>query len=60
MKEIWKQTNGKVDAFCMTVGTAGCFTGVSRYLCEKDPKIKCYAVEPEGCQPIKYVNHIKI
>lgn len=51
--EIWKQTNGKVDAFCMTVGTAGCYMGVSKYLHEKNPKIKCYVVEPAGCRPIK-------
>ncbi|KAK4337146.1 hypothetical protein RND71_043364 [Anisodus tanguticus] len=51
--EIYKQTNGKIDAFCMTVGTAGCFMGVSKYLKEKNPNIKAFCVEPEGCQPIK-------
>lgn len=37
----------------MTVGTAGCFMGVSKYLKEKNKNIKCYCVEPDGCRPIK-------
>lgn len=51
--EIWRQTGGKIDAFLMTIGTAGCFSGVSKYLKERNPKVKCFAVEPEGCQPVK-------
>ncbi|VVC95711.1 unnamed protein product [Leptidea sinapis] len=50
--EIWKQTGHRVDAFVATVGTAGTFTGASRYLKEKNPNIKCFVVEPEGSQPI--------
>ncbi|KAI5645519.1 pyridoxal-phosphate dependent enzyme domain-containing protein [Phthorimaea operculella] len=51
--EIWKQTGHHVDAFVATVGTAGTFTGTSRYLKEKNPDVKCYVVEPEGSEPIK-------
>ncbi|CAH2091332.1 unnamed protein product [Euphydryas editha] len=51
--EIWRQTGQHVDAFVATVGTAGTFTGTSKYLKEKNPNIKCYVVEPEGSQPIK-------
>jgi len=51
--EIWKQTGGHVDAFLATVGTAGTFMGVSRYLKAKDADIKCFAVEPDGAQVIK-------
>ncbi|KAJ2944243.1 hypothetical protein O0L34_g18224 [Tuta absoluta] len=51
--EIWKQTGHHVDAFAATVGTAGTFTGTSRYLKEKNPEVKCYVVEPEGSEPIK-------
>lgn len=51
--EIMKQTKGKIDAFCMTVGTAGCFMGVAKYLKEQNKNIKTFVVEPEGCRPIK-------
>ncbi|XP_047988250.1 putative inactive cysteine synthase 2 [Leguminivora glycinivorella] len=50
--EIWRQTGGKVDAFVATVGTAGTFTGVSKYLKDKNPEIVTYVVEPEGAEPI--------
>jgi cysteine synthase len=44
--EIWKQTGGKVDVFVSMVGSSGTFTGVSRYLKKKNPKIRCVVVEP--------------
>jgi cysteine synthase len=47
-KEIWEQMEGKVDAFCASVGSAGQFVGASRYLKKKNPDIKCFAVEPEN------------
>lgn len=52
-KEIWRQTGGKVDAWLATVGTAGTFAGVSRFLKEKNPDVVCVAVEPDGAQVIK-------
>ncbi|CAK1586348.1 unnamed protein product [Parnassius mnemosyne] len=51
--EIWRQTGHHVDAFVATVGTAGTFTGTSRYLKEKNPKLLSFVVEPSGSQPIK-------
>lgn len=51
--EIWRQTGHHVDAFVATVGTAGTFTGVSKYLKEKNPNVKNYVVEPAGSEPIK-------
>ena len=47
--EIWEQTEGKVEAFIVTQGTGGTLTGVGRYLREKNPKVKLYAVEPAEC-----------
>lgn len=44
--EIWEQTNGKVDCFLASVGTGGTLAGIGRFLKEKDPNIKLYAVEP--------------
>lgn len=51
--EIWRQTGGRIDAFLATVGTAGTYVGVSKYLKTKNPNIKCYAVEPAGAEVIK-------
>ena len=44
--EIWDQTGGQVDAFLATQGTGGTLTGVGRYLRERNPQVKLYAVEP--------------
>lgn len=57
--EIWRQTGHRVDAFVATVGTAGTFTGTTRYLKEKNPDLKAYVVEPEGAQPIRGLPVIK-
>jgi len=50
--EIWEQVGGKVDAFVAAVGTGGTLTGVAKYLREKNPNVKIYAVEPAECPVI--------
>ncbi len=44
--EIWKQTGGKVDVYVGVVGSSGSFTGIVRYLKQKNPKLKAVVVEP--------------
>ena len=44
--ELWNQMGGKVDAFIASQGTGGVLSGIGRYLREKNPKVKLYAVEP--------------
>jgi cysteine synthase A len=45
-REIWEQTNGQVDAFVQSVGTAASLLGASEVLQEKKPSIRVVAVEP--------------
>ena len=46
--EIWRDTDGQVDAFVAGVGTGGTITGVGRYLKGQNPGIRVAAVEPAG------------
>lgn len=47
-QEIWKATDGKVDAFVAGVGTGGTLTGVGSFLKEKNKNIQVIAVEPSA------------
>jgi cysteine synthase A len=50
--EIWEQSSGRVDAWVAAVGTGATFLGVAAALRERNPRVICAAVEPEGCQPL--------
>ena len=45
-EEIWRETNGEIDAFVHCVGTAASLAGVATVLKRHKPSIKIVAVEP--------------
>ena len=47
--EIWEQTEGRVDVFVASQGSGGTVSGVGKFLKEKNPKVKIYAVELAEC-----------
>ena len=44
--EIWQQTRGEVTHFVSAMGTTGTITGVSRFLKEKNSKVKIIGAQP--------------
>ncbi|KAG8900244.1 hypothetical protein FRB99_006175 [Tulasnella sp. 403] len=46
--EIWRQTNGEVDAFVSGAGTGGTIAGVGRYLKSMKPGVSVVLSDPQG------------
>jgi cystathionine beta-synthase len=46
--ELWEQMEGRIDALAIGAGTGGTFTGVARYIKERNPAAQAILVEPEG------------
>ncbi len=53
--EIWQQTAGKINAWVAAIGTGGTFAGVSLYLKEQNPHIRCVVADPLGSAYFNYV-----
>jgi len=47
-EEIWRDTDGTVDALVAGIGTGGTITGSGQTLKKHNPDIKVFAVEPEA------------
>lgn len=58
--EIWRQTEGKFDAFVAGAGTGGTISGVGQFLKEKAPHIKIIGVDPIGSVHYDYFYHKKL
>ena len=56
-KEIWDQTEGKVDGFVCSAGTGGTISGVSNALKEKNKNIKIYLSDPKGSSLYNYIKN---
>jgi cysteine synthase B len=44
--EIWADTEGRITHFVSAMGTTGTITGVSRFLKEKNPKVRIIGAQP--------------
>jgi cysteine synthase A len=53
--EIWKQTEGRVDAFVCAVGTGGTIAGVSKYLKQKREDIQLILLDCIGSALYNFV-----
>ena len=55
--EIWRQTNGTVDAFVASVGTGGTLAGTSFYLKEQKPELHSVCADPYGAAMWSWFTH---
>jgi cysteine synthase A len=47
-EEFWRQMDGRIDAVVIGAGTGGTFSGVARYIKERNPHTWAVLVEPQG------------
>jgi cysteine synthase A len=46
--ELWRDTDGRIDAFTCAVGTGGTLAGVSRYLKQCSSSVRIVLADPKG------------
>jgi cysteine synthase A len=46
--ELWEQLGGEIDAVVIGCGTGGTFSGIARYIKERNPRALAIAVETQG------------
>jgi cysteine synthase B len=57
--ELWEQTGGRITHFVAGLGTSGTIMGNSRYLRERNPKVRIVAVEPsDGLHGLEGLKHM--
>ncbi len=55
--EIWRQTEGKVDAFVAAVGTGGTISGVGMALKERNSDVRIVLADPYGASMYNWFIH---
>ena len=55
--EIWRESGGKLDAFCAATGTGGTLAGVAAYLKSQSPAVRIVLVDPPGSSLYQYFRH---
>lgn len=55
--EVWRQTEGYIDAFVASTGTGGTLAGVARYLKERHQSVRIVLADPAGSALYNYVVH---
>jgi cysteine synthase B len=57
--ELWEQTGGRLTHFVAGLGTSGTIVGTSRYLREREPRVRIVAVEPsESLHGLEGLKHM--
>jgi cysteine synthase A len=52
--EIWRDTGGKIDAFCAATGTGGTLAGVAAFLKSRSAAVRIVLVDPPGSSLFHY------
>jgi cysteine synthase A len=58
--EIWRQTDGRVDAFVCAIGTGGTLAGAAAFLRERRRNVVIAAADPVGAAMYSWFKHGKL